>query len=749
MTMPTMRATAAITVTLLSSHGHAFAPAITSTSLASSKKVARLAPLLHVQTGHDRRSEWDSYAPYADGDGRVGTVGEIGCPGGGDWCFGATDDDGGTLVDSPPSEYAAASANDVAASLESLGPPRSYGLGSWRKEASAPVTPADVATPIAPEGGGSSATTRPQLRRRPIVAGNWKLNPATKGEAITLLKLLAANFVNHRDDAISALSGAPEAVIFPPLPYVADAVCILEGSGIQVGAQNVGCNEKGAFTGEIAPSMLVSSGCSYVLLGHSERRTIFGETDAHVNACLRKCLEQPALRIILCVGETLREYEGGMLERVVDAQIRGGLDGIDVGVLMADRVVIAYEPVWAIGTGLVATPDQAQAAHVAIRNSLSNHYGSEEVGASVRIQYGGSVTPESTEQLMGEMDVDGALVGGASLDADSFTRIFDGAASADARKKVQANGQYSASYLPRELVATEVLPTKNALGESPVWSEVDQALYWVSATEGEVWRWNLKDPPFRRLMGTAVGCIGLLGDSALVVAGESAMLTTSMVSLGNDPTQPIADFASGPQPLVDRPDHMTSTRPNDGRIDRYGNFVLGMYNQYHRAGATEGSNNAGLYRLNARTLMWDNILPYKFRVSNCICFSGDGNTMYFGDTPTRRVYAFDYSPDGPLTNRRLVWTMPADMAGAPDGAQVDAQGKLWIAITGGGRVVQLDPGSGEVEMVVHVDANPTSVTFGAAGLDEMFITTRAPHGGGLWRVKMPYGVRGLPEPEFK
>lgn len=261
----------------------------------------------------------------------------------------------------------------------------------------------------------------------------------------------------------------------------------------------------------------------------------------------------------------------------------------------------------------------------------------------------------------------------------------------------------------------------------------------------------MQDPPHRRLMNTAVGCIGLLGDStpgSLVVAGESAMLTCSMVSSGGDPNSPIADFASGPQYLVDRPDHMTATRPNDGRIDRFGNFVLGMYNQYHRAGATEGDNNAGLYRLNSQTLKWEEILQYKFRVSNCICFSGDGKIMYFGDTPTRCVYAFDYSPESPLTNKRLVWTMPADMPGAPDGAQVDANGKLWIAVTGGGKVVQVDPESGEIEIIVHVNANPTSLTFGGPDLDELFITTRAPNGGGLWKVRMPYGVKGVPEPEF-
>ena len=175
-----------------------------------------------------------------------------------------------------------------------------------------------------------------------------------------------------------------------------------------------------------------------------------------------------------------------------------------------------------------------------------------------------------------------------------------------------------------------------------------------------------------------------------------------------------------------------------------------MYNQYHRSGATEGANNAGLYRLNSRTLQWEDLLlEYKFRVSNCICFSGDGQTMYFGDTPTRCVYAFDYSPTGPLTNRRLVWTMPSNLPGGPDGAQVDAQGKLWIAITGAGRVIQLNPENGNVEMVVHLNANPTSLTFGGEELDELFITTRAPNGGGLYRLKMPYEVKGLPEPEFK
>ena len=277
----------------------------------------------------------------------------------------------------------------------------------------------------------TNTNTKP---RRAIVAGNWKLNPSTKEEAITLLKLLASNFLNNRD--VPSSNDTPITVIFPPLPYLSDAIKILEGTGIQVGAQDVGYNDKGAYTGEVAPSMLVSAGCSYVLLGHSERRTLFGETDEDINAKLHKSLEQPSLKVILCVGETLQEYENGRLERVVGTQIQKGLEGVDPSILLNDRVIIAYEPVWAIGTGLVATPAQAQHAHTAIRASLANIYGPESgVAESIRIQYGGSVAPDSIEELMVENDVDGALVGGASLDADSFTRIYDGAAATVNKKK--------------------------------------------------------------------------------------------------------------------------------------------------------------------------------------------------------------------------------------------------------------------------------------------------------------------------
>eukprot|EP00638_Chattonella_subsalsa_P009182 CAMPEP_0117751776 /NCGR_PEP_ID=MMETSP0947-20121206/11186_1 /TAXON_ID=44440 /ORGANISM="Chattonella subsalsa, Strain CCMP2191" /LENGTH=585 /DNA_ID=CAMNT_0005570241 /DNA_START=67 /DNA_END=1824 /DNA_ORIENTATION=- len=254
--------------------------------------------------------------------------------------------------------------------------------------------------------------------RRPILAGNWKLNPSTKDEAVELLRGLKAS------------SNDVDIVVFPPLPFLSDALAILQGTGIKVGAQSASNYEEGAFTGEVAPSMLASAGCCYVLLGHSERRTLFGETDESINDRVKSCLKEPNLNIILCVGETLQEYEAGLLNSVVDTQVRKGLAGVTAEDLLEGRVVIAYEPVWAIGTGLVATPDQAQAAHIAVRQTLSLMYPSQpHVASSMRIQYGGSVKPDSIADLMAMPDVDGALVGGASLSADSFTGIVDGACS--------------------------------------------------------------------------------------------------------------------------------------------------------------------------------------------------------------------------------------------------------------------------------------------------------------------------------
>jgi len=190
-----------------------------------------------------------------------------------------------------------------------------------------------------------------------------------------------------------------------------------------VGAQTIGLESKGAFTGEVSASMVRSLGCDYAMVGHSERRSLYEETDDVVNRKVRLCLEQPNLHVILCVGETLEEYENELLETVITMQVKKGLRDIS-GEDVSDRITIAYEPVWAIGTGKVATPEQAQIAHVVTRRVLRIMYG-YDVANSVRIQYGGSVSPESVQSLMDMPDVDGALVGGASLDADSFTRIVD------------------------------------------------------------------------------------------------------------------------------------------------------------------------------------------------------------------------------------------------------------------------------------------------------------------------------------
>ena len=273
-------------------------------------------------------------------------------------------------------------------------------------------------------GDGSStigASTSPvapfsSRSRLPILAGNWKLNPATLSDVADLCQGLAAK----------ADASRVEVVVFPPFPYLSTAISMLEGTGIKVGAQNCALQTSGAHTGEVAVSMLRSIGCDYVLLGHSERRSIYGETEADINAKMHLCLEtDPSLGVILCVGETEEEYDSGLLRSIVDVQIKKGLANVSQRDL--SRIVIAYEPVWAIGTGKVATPEQAQIAHEAVRQTLADMFGA--ASDTVRIQYGGSVTPDSIDSLMIMPDVDGALVGGASLSADSFSRIVEGGAA--------------------------------------------------------------------------------------------------------------------------------------------------------------------------------------------------------------------------------------------------------------------------------------------------------------------------------
>lgn len=248
--------------------------------------------------------------------------------------------------------------------------------------------------------------------RKPVIAGNWKMYKLL-GEAVETalaLKPLVAN-ANHCEVII--------APVFTAIKTLADR---LEGSNIRVAAQDCAVqNEFGAQTGEVAPTMLKDAGCSSVIIGHSERRQFFGESDESVNQKTKAALGA-GLTAIVCVGELLSERESGNAESVVRGQLNNGLSGLTVADM--ERIIIAYEPVWAIGTGKTATPQQAQEMHAFIRRTLSEMQG-ESVANDVRILYGGSVKPDNVSDLMSQDDVDGALVGGASLEADSFARIVN------------------------------------------------------------------------------------------------------------------------------------------------------------------------------------------------------------------------------------------------------------------------------------------------------------------------------------
>ena len=249
------------------------------------------------------------------------------------------------------------------------------------------------------------------MARTKIVAGNWKMN-LDRAKA----RELTAGIAARRGEAKHV-----ELVLCPPALYVETVGTALAAakSDVSLGGQNMLDKASGAFTGEVAPPMLVDLGCRYVILGHSERRTLFGETDASVNAKTKAALAA-GLTPIVCVGETLEEREGNRTEAVVTTQVQGSLAGLSAADL--EKVVIAYEPVWAIGTGKVATPQQAQEVHALIRRLLAG-LASPAVAAKVRIQYGGSVKPDNAADLAAQPDIDGALVGGASLKADDFLGI--------------------------------------------------------------------------------------------------------------------------------------------------------------------------------------------------------------------------------------------------------------------------------------------------------------------------------------
>ncbi|MFO1095553.1 MAG: triose-phosphate isomerase [Planctomycetaceae bacterium] len=244
--------------------------------------------------------------------------------------------------------------------------------------------------------------------RRPLIAGNWKMN-GSSAFAASLAKEIAA------EPAASV-----DVLICPPFPYLSVVVAAVQGSAVQVGAQNGYHEPPGAFTGEVSMDMLVDVGCRSVLLGHSERRHILKETDALINAKVLAA-RKAGLQVVLCVGELLEEREANRTNAVLDAQMAGGLAGVDVAELA--NVVIAYEPVWAIGTGRTASPAQAQEAHAHLRNWLRSRYNSA-AGDGVRILYGGSVKADNALELLQQPDVDGALVGGASLKGASFLPII-------------------------------------------------------------------------------------------------------------------------------------------------------------------------------------------------------------------------------------------------------------------------------------------------------------------------------------
>jgi triosephosphate isomerase len=247
------------------------------------------------------------------------------------------------------------------------------------------------------------------MERLPFIAGNWKMNK-TIGEALDLARDLKA--------AISGVKGV-EIAVAPPFTALHAVRRELEGSSILLAAQNLYWEEKGAFTGEVSPLMLKEVGCHYVIIGHSERRQFFGETDETVNRRIKAALPQ-GLKVIFCIGETLKEREEGKTFSVIGRQMEGGLKGL--GDKEMGKMVIAYEPVWAIGTGKTATPEQAEEVHRFIREKLGKLY-SRKVSEEIRIQYGGSVTPENIKGLMNQPNIDGALVGGASLKAESFSKI--------------------------------------------------------------------------------------------------------------------------------------------------------------------------------------------------------------------------------------------------------------------------------------------------------------------------------------
>jgi triosephosphate isomerase len=247
------------------------------------------------------------------------------------------------------------------------------------------------------------------VSRTPLLAGNWKMY-GTRSEAVALASALATT--------VGRVAGR-EVLVAPPFTALEAVAAAITGSDIRLGAQNLHWEKKGAFTGEVSGEMLREAGCTHVIIGHSERRQLFGETNETVNKRLHAALAV-GLTPIVCVGETLEEREADATVQVVERQVVAALAGVAAGALA--RSIVAYEPVWAIGTGKTATPAQAQEVHRTIRDQLAA-IADPVTAEQVRILYGGSVKPDNVDSLMAQPDIDGALVGGASLVAEQFSRI--------------------------------------------------------------------------------------------------------------------------------------------------------------------------------------------------------------------------------------------------------------------------------------------------------------------------------------
>jgi triosephosphate isomerase len=245
--------------------------------------------------------------------------------------------------------------------------------------------------------------------RKPLIAGNWKMFK-TISEAKELVVGLKKNLAGISDREI---------LVCPPFTALSSVAEALKGSNISVGSQNIFWEKKGAFTGEVAPDMIVDAGCKYALVGHSERRQYFSETDATVNKRMKAAFAV-GLTPIVCVGEMLAERENGTTFKVIEKQIKDGVAGLIPE--QAKTLVLAYEPVWAIGTGKTASPQQAEEVHAFIRKTYAQIYGNDAAN-SIRILYGGSVKPDNATEIMKQPNVDGALVGGASLEIEPFTKI--------------------------------------------------------------------------------------------------------------------------------------------------------------------------------------------------------------------------------------------------------------------------------------------------------------------------------------